>query len=842
MENPPTLGALFVFNPTLGEEDTENRKNLFFHPDIDLNRQKDYIGLTEGIINFTRDFSPEQPCEALRCEKTRHAFFEAEPDFWIVLIINNPYTYQDKNKTTPTYLEDQIADESLQAIVKRVYATFRMFNDRMTSIAERNSIEILKLKLKAFMRAFIPLIDFANIRSSMDIRGFNFMPVTRPTFLTIQYIVNIIISSFPFVSQCALIHSKKLIWSGIDQEDMFFLYLLDQAPHTKFYEYLDELNQSYPHPNHLDTNTSTPDTKNPANAIGSQDLNSTSNSQSQADVQRSGTDTKSSQGRLNSLEGTTSTPSASSSLPSITKSRSFNFQKSSKSKSNLGEAKIGFLTGPARPQSLRASHPSNNTNNSKSHPSLSRHRLQPSSQSSAAPTHSQIHSQAPTQGYAQAPVVYLQTYQWQARRLAVFRMFDLTLFLVMDDSKHAHDPILYEQIQATIQPDLQKLETDLNRQARQATKPANGYRFLYFNALNLALVTTMGDLGSSRSGSGSGKSSAGSISMDTIKLIRNIHNEFKINPWKNYNKHADLASTLNNPSPENVNRESDPMESKVKAKNETEAQSTAETKAKATPAAEAKVIEAEVAEVMVTEAKVKAQPEVLEGAVPTISKPKTQTDPYSSLPSQSDPSTKFDHPPDSETDPKGKTELQVQSKPADQQDKTLTEVDTEARPFPKLKPKIQRDEIGKKENMLGITASDENEEGNGTKKERKNFGIHGLDEDKEQDQQEDSSSNIKRKANSSPKPKNSKSKNKIGENKGELEINKSRLEKLTQLSASPVHVAMKTARDGWLVASKATQTQREFFVLIDDKNGNLSSVQEEVNRLARSYFAKIFMH
>eukprot|EP00954_Amorphochlora_amoebiformis_P010867 848606-Amorphochlora_amoeboformis.AAC.2 len=135
------LGALFVFNPTLGEEDTENRKNLFFHPDIDLNRQKDYIGLTEGIINFTRivhrilhnrttahhdclsdrigplvirDFSPEQPCEALRCEKTRHAFFEAEPDFWIVLIINNPYTYQDKNKTTPTYLEDQIADESLQ--------------------------------------------------------------------------------------------------------------------------------------------------------------------------------------------------------------------------------------------------------------------------------------------------------------------------------------------------------------------------------------------------------------------------------------------------------------------------------------------------------------------------------------------------------------------------------------------------------------------------------------------------------------------------------------------------------------------------------------------------------
>lgn len=51
---PSSLTALFVFNPTLGEEETEHRKILYFTPKLELNAQKDYVGISEGLINFTR--------------------------------------------------------------------------------------------------------------------------------------------------------------------------------------------------------------------------------------------------------------------------------------------------------------------------------------------------------------------------------------------------------------------------------------------------------------------------------------------------------------------------------------------------------------------------------------------------------------------------------------------------------------------------------------------------------------------------------------------------------------------------------------------------------------------
>lgn len=51
---PTSLAAIFWFNPELGDEDTEGEKILHFHPPVDINTQKDYVGLAEGLINFTR--------------------------------------------------------------------------------------------------------------------------------------------------------------------------------------------------------------------------------------------------------------------------------------------------------------------------------------------------------------------------------------------------------------------------------------------------------------------------------------------------------------------------------------------------------------------------------------------------------------------------------------------------------------------------------------------------------------------------------------------------------------------------------------------------------------------
>jgi len=48
--------------------------------------------------------------------------------------------------------------------------------------------------------------------------------------------------------------------------------------------------------------------------------------------------------------------------------------------------------------------------------------------------------------------------------------------------------------------------------------------------------------------------------------------------------------------------------------------------------------------------------------------------------------------------------------------------------------------------------------------------------------------------------------------------------------------------NGWIIGRRATCTQREFFVLLDDKFTTLQDAQEEVDRLARTYFYNIFIH
>jgi len=61
VSSPVVCGGLecfFVFDPSLGDEETEGEKILyFFPPNIDLNRQKDYVGISEALVNFSRSHS-----------------------------------------------------------------------------------------------------------------------------------------------------------------------------------------------------------------------------------------------------------------------------------------------------------------------------------------------------------------------------------------------------------------------------------------------------------------------------------------------------------------------------------------------------------------------------------------------------------------------------------------------------------------------------------------------------------------------------------------------------------------------------------------------------------------
>lgn len=149
------------------------------------------------------------------------------------------------------YLEDELEDSVLQAILHRCYSLFSLFNSSFTSIVSASSHDALRCKLQLFMSYFLPTIRFSQLIYFTDIHGFQFLPVDKITFLTIQYIIHLLTLNFHppgsggsggaagtnplhaatgggLIKNCALMYNSKLIYSGLNSEMMFLLYSLDQ--------------------------------------------------------------------------------------------------------------------------------------------------------------------------------------------------------------------------------------------------------------------------------------------------------------------------------------------------------------------------------------------------------------------------------------------------------------------------------------------------------------------------------------------------------------------------------------------------------------------------------------
>lgn len=62
------------------------------------------------------------------------------------------------------------------------------------------------------------------------------------------------------------------------------------------------------------------------------------------------------------------------------------------------------------------------------------------------------------------------------------------------------------------------------------------------------------------------------------------------------------------------------------------------------------------------------------------------------------------------------------------------------------------------------------------------------------------------------------------------------------LPAGAHEICVKSRHHGWVIGRRATQSHREFFLLCDEKVGNLAEIQEEVDNLARNYFYNIFIY
>jgi hypothetical protein len=81
------IHQLFMFNGKFAgkTEETEHLKQLYFFPaDIHEGLKQKSVGLSEALVRFTSDFSPNRPCEYMLNQKRKHVFFQPEPQFEFV--------------------------------------------------------------------------------------------------------------------------------------------------------------------------------------------------------------------------------------------------------------------------------------------------------------------------------------------------------------------------------------------------------------------------------------------------------------------------------------------------------------------------------------------------------------------------------------------------------------------------------------------------------------------------------------------------------------------------------------------------------------------------------------
>ncbi|KAL9454130.1 hypothetical protein AB3S75_009687 [Citrus x aurantiifolia] len=120
---------LCIFDLRRGQnEGQELDKILFFFPaDLPFSTQLSVIGLSEGLITFTRIFSPEAACEVIEAERHSHVFYEAETDIWTVMVV-------EKGKDSDAIWRI----DALRKVLKEVHSLFVMFYGSIRAMLEKD--------------------------------------------------------------------------------------------------------------------------------------------------------------------------------------------------------------------------------------------------------------------------------------------------------------------------------------------------------------------------------------------------------------------------------------------------------------------------------------------------------------------------------------------------------------------------------------------------------------------------------------------------------------------------------------------------------------------------------
>ncbi|KAH9321381.1 hypothetical protein KI387_016020, partial [Taxus chinensis] len=186
---------LCVFDMRRGQQEGhELDKILFFFPtSYPLTSQLSVIGLSEGLITFTRIFSPDAPCEVIDTDKHSHVLYQPEADIWVIMVVEKTKEYEEISR-----------HDALQSVLKEAHSLFTMFYGSIRALLEKQpNGATVRSCLYAFYSDY--LSDFMvgkkfqmpSYRESLVERGtIQMLSIGRETALEVQSLVRFLESSF----------------------------------------------------------------------------------------------------------------------------------------------------------------------------------------------------------------------------------------------------------------------------------------------------------------------------------------------------------------------------------------------------------------------------------------------------------------------------------------------------------------------------------------------------------------------------------------------------------------------------------------------------------------------
>ncbi|KAK7579660.1 hypothetical protein V9T40_000289 [Parthenolecanium corni] len=223
-----SLNNFYIFNPTFGTtEGEEENKILFFHPpDSDTNNQIKTVGLSEAIIKFTRNFVSQEECKSVHTLKTRQYFYQAQPNYWMVMTVNVPYTKSKNGLKETVYHGENVQDDVYHSILKQAYEMYQLFYDSFQPPSEiQVDLVLLKEKISQFYSKYLQILKISNCDIVDVFQGIQFLPLDKKTYLHAQSFMNQFQCIFhDQVVFSALLVKEHLVWSNIELTDLRTIY------------------------------------------------------------------------------------------------------------------------------------------------------------------------------------------------------------------------------------------------------------------------------------------------------------------------------------------------------------------------------------------------------------------------------------------------------------------------------------------------------------------------------------------------------------------------------------------------------------------------------------------